>query len=255
MISSVATRSIPSPHHYSRQIASGGQIISDGVVNRVTIHHAAGRGTAAQIAANFTGDRVASAHYCIGTDGSCINCVDELDRPATSSNRINDSHAITIEVANCTLEPNWEVSMESWDTLIRLLVDICQRYPSLHRLVWKDSKDNPGNMTVHRWYAATNCPGPWLMNRMGTIAIVVNNQLDELEDEGDTNMSEQMIKEGNEMFAAMEDAADAREYDLTPMIDRAVKYGISDGTHPGRPATRGEVMAMMVRVFELLGGH
>lgn len=250
---------IPSPHKYSRQIVSGSTTLSDGVVNRVTIHHAAGRGTARDIASNFTGSRVASAHYCIGTDGSCVCCVDEIFRPATSSSRINDSHAITIEVANCTMDPKWEVSMESWDTLINLLVDICKRYPSLHRLVWRNDKNNPGNMTVHQWFAATSCPGPWLMSRMGNIADAVNSRLDKEEKEMYENTPKQEASSvygitGEMMFEAMEAAADERKYDLSSEIDKAVKYGISDGTHPGRPATRGEVMAMMVRLYETMHG-
>lgn len=230
-------------HNYSRIIAG----VSDGKIDRVTIHHAAGRGTAAQIAANFTGSRVASAHYCIGTQGDCVSCVDEMWRPATSSNRINDSHAITIEVANCTLDPKWEISIESWNTLINLLVDICKRYPSIGRLKWTGNPADPGNMTVHQWFAATNCPGPYLMSRMGNIADTVNYILEDKE-------SNNMIEKGNEMFETMEKAADIREFNLSREIDKAVKYGISDGTHPGRPATRGEVMAMMVRLYETLHG-
>lgn len=245
IISEVASGMLASPYKYSRTV--------NGIpykICRVTIHHAAGKGDAFQIATNFTGSRVASANYCIGTDGSCICSVPEEYRAATSSNRVNDAQAITIEVANDVNGEPWTVSEESLDTLYSLLADIVHRNPAIGgKLIWTGDKAHPGNMTVHRWFAATSCPGNYLMSYMAHIAVTVNCILNVGKD--DENMKID-IENGRACFDAMELAADAREYDMSPYIDKAVKYGISDGTNPGRPATRGEVMAMMARVYEAL---
>ncbi|MCC8120524.1 MAG: N-acetylmuramoyl-L-alanine amidase, partial [Oscillospiraceae bacterium] len=90
--------------------------------------------------------------------------------------------AITIEVANSKAAEPWPVSAEAYTSLINLLVDICNRN-GIEKLVWSDSKDdrvnhrNGCNMTVHRDFAATACPGTTLMGKMTAIAAEVNNRL------------------------------------------------------------------------------
>lgn len=237
VISKLASEYIKSPHQYSRQTKEN----PSGIIDRLTIHHVAGRGTAAVVASNFLSKAVKSANYCIGTDGSCCCCVPEDYRAATSSSRANDSRAITIEVANSTGDPTWEVSEASYNMLIKLVYDICSRYAALRPLRWTGDPAHMGNMTVHRWFAHTNCPGPYLLLRMGDIAKEVNAMFEKKNE-----------FTGEEMFSRMEEAADNRKWDVSPYVDKAVLYGISDGTHPGRPATRGEVMAMLVRLYESL---
>ena len=148
----------------------------DHPLTRVTIHHAVMVGDARMVAAAFRGTRNASATYAIGTDGSIVQCVSEADTPWTSNSHDNDTRAITIEVANTSTKDPWPVGAETMEALIRLLVDICQRNPGIGRLRY--TGDTTGNLTMHKWFFNTKCPGTYLEERFGEIAEEVNRRLD-----------------------------------------------------------------------------
>lgn len=148
----------------------------DHPLTRVTIHHAVMVGNARMVAASFRGTRNASATYAIGTDGSIVQCVSEADTPWTSNSHDNDTRAITIEVANTSTKDPWPVGAETMEALIRLLVDICQRNSGIGRLRY--TGDTSGNLTMHRWFHNTQCPGTYLAERFEQIAAEVNKRLD-----------------------------------------------------------------------------
>ena len=148
----------------------------DHPLTRVTIHHAVMVGNARMVAASFRGTDRKSATYAIGTDGSIVQCVSEADTPWTSNSHDNDTRAITIEVANTSTKDPWPVGAETMEALIRLLVDICQRNPGIGRLRY--TGDTSGNLTMHRWFHNTQCPGTYLAERFEQIAAEVNKRLD-----------------------------------------------------------------------------
>lgn len=148
----------------------------DHPLTRVTIHHAVMVGNARMVAASFRGTDRKSATYAIGTDGSIVQCVSEADTPWTSNSHDNDTRAITIEVANTSTKYPWPVGTETMEALIRLLVDICQRNPGIGRLRY--TGDTTGNLTMHKWFFNTQCPGTYLEERFGEIAAEVNKRLD-----------------------------------------------------------------------------
>ena len=130
-----------------------------GKPTKITIHHMAG-GMGAEQCAKYHRDcgREVSANYYVGTNGEICAGVSEDRRAWTSSNRDNDNQAITIETANCKGEPNWEVSDVTYNGLINLCRDICSRYgitPSY-------TGNSGGTLTMHKMFAATACPGPYL---------------------------------------------------------------------------------------------
>ena len=97
-------------------------------ISKITIHHAAGVGTAQSIVDGFIlAARKASANYCIGNDGKIGQSVLECHRAWTSSNAWNDNQAITIEVSNSQRGGDWPISDAAYKSLIDLCVDICQR--------------------------------------------------------------------------------------------------------------------------------
>lgn len=146
-------------------------------ITRVTIHHTATVTTARVTAKGFAvPSRRASATYCVGNDGSIVQCVREADMPWTSSSYDNDNRAITIEVSNSKKYGNWPVGEEAMESLIALLVDICQRNPGIGRLRY--TGDTTGNMTMHKWFSSTQCPGPYLGGKFPEIAAEVNKRLD-----------------------------------------------------------------------------
>lgn len=156
------------------------------MIDTITIHCVVGQCTAAAVLnlphfVNYNASAGASCNYAVGTDGSVGLCVEESDRSWCTSNRENDHRAITIEVASDTRHP-YAVNATAYNTLIKLLVDICKRNPTIGKLKWKGDKSLIGhpeqqNMTVHRWFANKECPGEYLYSRHAQIAAEVNAQL------------------------------------------------------------------------------
>ena len=127
----------------------------------------------------------ASANYGIGSDGRIGLFVDEANRSWCTSSSSNDNRAITIECASDKTDP-YAVNDKVYDSLIKLLVDICKRN-GIDALRWKGDKNLIGqpdkqNMTVHRWFANKACPGDYLYNLHGQIAKEVNALLGKTEE-------------------------------------------------------------------------
>lgn len=127
--------------------------------------------------------RQASANYCIGKDGEIWLNVEEENRAWTSGSYSNDNRAITIECANYMDGARYgELPAPTWDSLVALCVDICQRYGK-KRLMYVGSADysllDDGCMllTKHKWFQNTDCPGPWLDYKFGNLAAEVNQIL------------------------------------------------------------------------------
>lgn len=151
-------------------------------IDTITIHCVCGQATVESLGNVFAPtSRQASSNYGVGKDGRIGMYCEEKDRSWCSSSRDNDHRAITIEVASDTFEP-YAVTDAAYKGLIDLLVDICQRNPGIKTLKWKGDKSLIGqvdkqNMTVHRWFAATACPGDYLYERHAQIAAEVNARL------------------------------------------------------------------------------
>ena len=144
-------------------------------IDKITIHHMAGDlsvETCGNLFANP--NREASANYGIGSDGRVGLYVDEGDRAWASASPSNDNRAVNIEVANDATGGDWPVSAAAYSKLIDLCVDICQRN-GIKALNYTGGAD--GNLTEHRMFMATACPGPYLHERMPRIAAEVNNRL------------------------------------------------------------------------------
>lgn len=150
-------------------------------IDTITIHCAVGQLSVQTLGEIFAPEsRKASSNYGIGYDGSIGMYVEEKDRSWCTSSRSNDHRAITIEVA-CDPTAPYAINGKAYASLVNLLVDICERN-HIKKLKWRADKSLIGkvgkqNMTVHRWFAPTECPGDYLYNRMGVIAAEVNKQL------------------------------------------------------------------------------
>jgi hypothetical protein len=144
-------------------------------IDTITIHHMAGNLTVEQCGELFANPaREVSSNYAIGTDGRVALYVDEVNRSWCTSSPENDHRAITIEVANDGGAPDWHVSDKALAKLIDLCVDICKRN-GIKKLNY--TGDKSGNLTMHKWFAATGCPGPYLGGKFPYIASEVNKRL------------------------------------------------------------------------------
>ena len=147
----------------------------NGKISKITIHHMAGNLTVEQCGNGFANkSRQASANYGIGSDGRVGLYVEEKNRSWASSSRANDNVAVTIEVANDQIGGNWHVSDKALSKLIDLCTDICKRN-GIKKLDFTGNKN--GNLTMHKYFAATACPGPYLESKFPYIASEVNKRL------------------------------------------------------------------------------
>lgn len=148
-------------------------------IKKITIHHMAGNLSVESCGNVFQNkSRKASSNYGIGTDGRVGLYVDEKNRAWTSSNADNDNQAVTIEVANDGRAPDWHVSDVALAKLIELCVDICQRN-GIEKLNFTGNRS--GNLTMHKYFTATACPGPYLESKFPYIANEVNKRLENVE--------------------------------------------------------------------------
>lgn len=166
-ISSLATLKIISPNTYGKRPSKP---------TKLTIHHmAVVNGSLTGVGNSFAQkSRKASANYGIDGNGKIACYLDEDYAPMTSSNKANDMLAVTIEVANSKGAPNWEVSDLAYESLIRLCIDICKRN-GITEINFTGNKN--GNLTIHKYFNATACPGPYLTNKMPEIARRINEGL------------------------------------------------------------------------------
>ena len=152
-------------------------------IDTITIHCVVGQASVETLGNIFAPEsRQASSNYGIGSDGRIGMYVEEKDRSWCSSSKSNDHRAITIECASDTTHP-YAINDKVYASLIKLCVDICQRN-NIKELKWKADKSLIGqpdkqNLTVHRWFSATECPGEYIYSRLGQIAADVNAKLNE----------------------------------------------------------------------------
>lgn len=152
-------------------------------IDTITIHHTAGVVDAQTIGEIFQPvERNASCNYGVGCDGKIVLVVDEANRSWCSADRDNDNRAITLEVSNSSTGGEWPVSDMVLSKVIQLCADICQRN-GIAKL--RFTGDLTGNMTLHKWFDNTECPGPYLESKMPYIAQEVNKILGAQEDTSD----------------------------------------------------------------------
>ena len=157
--SSLASVFIPAKHYTKGR---------DGrYIQMITIHHMAGVLTAEQCGRVFQGNRKASAHYGVGKNAEIAQYVDESNTAWANSNWDSNCKAVTIETSNDSTGGEWHVSDAVLDQLIRLVADIAKRN-NLGTLV------KGKNVTWHRMYCATTCPGEYLLSKMDYICEQAN---------------------------------------------------------------------------------
>ena len=142
-------------------------------VDKIVIHHAASVISVEQLGQVFS-IRNSSATYGIGSDGRVGQYVPEQYRPWTTSSWTIDKRAITIEVSNCETGGDWKVSDKVLEVLIELVADICRRN-GIKKCSYTGTKN--GVLQMHKWYANTACPGPYLGGKFPYIADEVNKLL------------------------------------------------------------------------------
>jgi len=137
-------------------------------ISEITIHHMAGVLTAEECGRLFENpDRLSSTHYGVGKNGEIGLYVDEKNTAYANGNFNSNLRSVTIETSNSSVGGDYPVSDKVLAELIKLVADIAKRN-NLGKLV------NGKNLTPHNKYAATACPGRYLLSKMDYIAEEAN---------------------------------------------------------------------------------
>ena len=214
-------------------------------IDTISIHCMAGNLSVEGCGALFARSSTqASSNYGIGSDGRIALYVDESNRSWCTSSASNDNRSITVEMANITADEPYPCSQQAYNSLINLLVDICQRN-GIKKLLWKGDPSLIGqvdkqNMTVHRWFANKSCPGEWLYQRHGQIAKEVNERLEE------DNMS------GEEIYNKLQEYLDKQPLPswAKAELEEAKTLGITDGKNPMQLIPRYQAAIMAKRAVK-----
>lgn len=203
-------------------------------IDRITIHHMAGDLTVESLGASFADPaRQASSNYGVGSDGRIGMYVEEENRSWCTggektvdgmTGRDNDFRAVTIEVANDGRDPDWHVSDAALESTIALCVDICQRngIPEL-----RYTGDPIGNLTMHKWYAYTLCPGPYLESKFPYIAEEVNKRLQATREEAQPQEPETDTAVGDRLYCVQLGAYRVRS-NAEAQLERVKAAGFED---------------------------
>lgn len=162
--SSLVNYTALSPNYDSRD----GKKITD-----ITIHHMAGNLTVEQCGQVFQ-SYGRSSNYGIDSKGRVGMYVEEKNTSWANSNFASNQRSITIELANDRTGGNWHVSDTAIKKCIELCVDICRRN-GIAKLNFTGNTN--GNLTAHRMFTSTTCPGDYLYSKFPYIANEVNKQL------------------------------------------------------------------------------
>jgi hypothetical protein len=119
----------------------------------VTFHHNGGNLTHAGVLAVWR-TRPASAHFDVDAQGRVAQYVHVKEYAWAVGNRGGNESTISIEMADKTFAPKWEVAEETWKSAARLA----------GWLFAHEIKANPtkNNVHYHHDWSATACPGPYM---------------------------------------------------------------------------------------------
>ena len=136
-------------------------------IDGIVIHHAASTSLDSVGQVFSTPNRQASAHYGVRAD-QVHQYVKEEDTAWHCGYWPGNCRTIGIETVNSTGAPDWLVSEATFNTLVKLVADIAKRN-NLGRLKFEPDADWP-NLSAHRDWSPTYCPGDYLYSRMNELA-------------------------------------------------------------------------------------
>lgn len=135
-------------------------------ITEICIHYMAGNCSIETLGEIWSDpNRHGSSTYGIGSDGRIACYVDENDIAWCNSNWESNCRSASIETAN--LQPDSRVTDEALTSLIKLVADIAKRN-GMGTLV------KGQNVTWHKMYADTSCPGAYLLSKMDYIVEQAN---------------------------------------------------------------------------------
>lgn len=121
----------------------------------VTLHHNGGR-LSLQGILDVWKTRKASAHFQSDSAGRLGQYVHVLEYAWATGTAIGNQKSISIEMANSTLAPTWQVAEATWKSAARLagwlFANVIDGRP----------RPNAGNLHYHHFWKSTDCAGPYM---------------------------------------------------------------------------------------------
>lgn len=136
----------------------------------VTIHHNGGNLTHNGILTTWT-TRRASAHFDVDSKGKVAQYVKVDEYAWAVGSTLGNETSISIEMANSTFAPNWEVSETTWKAAARLAA-----WLFVHEI---KARPNASNFLPHRHWSSTDCPGPYIVKNFNAVLVEAQVQYDE----------------------------------------------------------------------------
>jgi hypothetical protein len=135
----------------------------------VTLHHNAGNLTHAGVLSVWT-TRPASAHFDVDAKGAVAQYVKVDEYAWATGSTLGNENSISIEMADATFAPNWEVSETTWKAAARLAAWLFAHVIHV--------RPNASNFFPHRHWSNTDCPGPYVVKHFNAILVEAQNQYD-----------------------------------------------------------------------------
>jgi N-acetyl-anhydromuramyl-L-alanine amidase AmpD len=121
----------------------------------VTFHHNGGRLSLEGIL-NVWKTRPASAHFQVDRSGAIGQYVRVHEYAWATGNTTGNVESISIEMANATLSPRWEILDVTWKNAARLagwlFANVIEGHP----------RPSNANTHVHHYWKSTDCAGPYI---------------------------------------------------------------------------------------------
>lgn len=122
----------------------------------VTLHHNGGVRLSHRDILNIWRSRPASAHFDVDADGDVAQYVEEHEYAWAVGNTEGNCETISIEMANISGRPNWEVGEATWKSAARLAGFL------FARVIAGRPRPTRNNFFIHHHWTATSCAGPWV---------------------------------------------------------------------------------------------
>jgi hypothetical protein len=137
----------------------------------VTLHHNGGNLTHDGILTTWT-TRRASAHFDVDAKGKVAQYVKVDEYAWAVGSLAGNESSISIEMANSTFAPHWEVSETTWKAAARLAAWLFAHV--IH------ARPNARNLLPHRHWSSTDCPGPYVVAHFNDILVECQKQYDKI---------------------------------------------------------------------------
>jgi hypothetical protein len=137
----------------------------------ITVHHNGANLTHEGVLSVWK-TRRASAHFDVDSKGRVAQYVRLREYAWATGSTVGNELSISIEQANSSFAPHWEVAEATWKATARLIGWLCY-----HEL---KARPSASNVLPHRHWSATDCPGPFVLAHLNAIIVEAQKHYDDI---------------------------------------------------------------------------